>query len=69
MEIFSIFTITTRDGKVSRGEGVEGQGQGVMKYLRRNYPRFTRFVLEGFEIDGVFKPLTIKNKNSTNDSR
>jgi len=63
MEIFSIFTITTRDGKVSEGEAIEGFGQDVMRYLRRSYPRLTKFVLEGYEIDGVFKSLNMKTHN------
>lgn len=63
MELYSIFTITTRDGKVHEGEAIEGQGQDVMRYLRNNYPRLTKFVLEGFEIDGLFKRLNLRTQN------
>lgn len=63
MEVYSIFTITTRDGKVHEGEAIEGSGQDVMKFLRKIYPRLTKFVLEGFEIDGVFKRLSLRTQN------
>ncbi len=48
MEVFSIFTITERNGKVHEGEAVEGVGQNMMTFIRKQYPRLTKFVLEGF---------------------
>lgn len=59
-EIVSIFTVTDfKTGKVVE-EAIIGDGQNAIRYLRKQYPRFTKFVLDGFEIDGVFYPLKIK---------
>jgi hypothetical protein len=62
MEITSVFIVTEfKSGKQWR-EHIEGDGQFAMKEIRDLYPRHTKFVLEGFEIDGVFKPLILKHK-------
>jgi len=59
MEIVSVFTVTDfRSGK-QYTEFIKGAGQESVKYLRKQYPRFTKFVLEGFEIDGQFKRVMI----------
>ena len=59
MEIVSVFTVTDfRSGK-QYTEFINGAGQEAVKYLRKQYPRFTKFVLEGFEIDGQFKRVMI----------
>lgn len=62
-EIFSIFTITERNGKIYEGEAIEGFGQDVMKWIRKQYPRYTKFVLEGYEIGGTFRGLYMRTKN------
>lgn len=60
MEIVSIFTVTEyRTGK-SWEEAIKGDGQEAAKEVASLYPRHTKFVLEGFEIDGTFKPLYLK---------
>lgn len=54
---YSVFLVTDyKTGKQMR-EFIEGTGQEVVKILRREYPRFSKFVLEGFEIDGNMYPL------------
>lgn len=60
MEIVSVFTVTEfRTGK-QYTEFIEGDGQDAVKEVAKLYPRYTKFVLEGFEIDGDFRPLYIK---------
>ncbi len=64
MEILSIFTVTEyKTGKQTEAM-VAGDGQSAISQLRKNYPRHTKFVLEGFDIDGKFKPLYIKMKRN-----
>lgn len=64
MEIVSIFTVSEyRTGKHWE-EAIIGSGQKAIKFLRTKYPRHTKFVLDGFEIDGTFIPLEIKNRHN-----
>jgi hypothetical protein len=59
-EISSVFTVI--EYKTGKEQEIveEGSGQKTMKLLRAKFPRHTKFVLEGFEIDGEFIPLEIK---------
>lgn len=61
-EIASIYIVT--DYRTGRREEVSvlGDGQPVIKLLRSKYNRHTKFVLDGFEIDGMFVPLYLKSK-------
>ena len=63
MEIVSVFTVTDFKTGKSYEEPIHGCGQEAIKWLRKQYPRHTKFVLEGFELDGLFTPLYIKNRN------
>ena len=58
-EIVSIFTVTELKTGKQIEEAIIGCGQEAIRYLRKQYPRFTKFVLDGFEIDGVFYPLSL----------
>lgn len=62
MEVASIFTVTDYKTGQQYEESVEGEGQDAIKWLRKQYPRHTKFVLDGFEIDGKFVPLEIKRR-------
>lgn len=61
-EIASIYIVT--DYRTGKREEVSvlGTGQAVIKLLRTKYPRHTKFVLDGFEIDGTFVPLYLKSR-------
>ena len=59
-KIVSVFEITDyKTGKMER-VFVEGDGQAGIKFIRSQYPKFTKFVLEGFEVDGIFVQLKTK---------
>ena len=59
-EIVSVYEVTDfKTGKVWR-EYPSGYGQKTINFLRKEYPRFTKFVLEGFEIDGTFVALKLR---------
>lgn len=51
MKVSSVFTVTSYKTGKQLEEVIEGSGEGAIKYLRSLYPRFTKFVLEGFEIE------------------
>jgi hypothetical protein len=56
-EISSVFTVTTfpKGSNPKKEEvNVSGFGQTAIAFLRKQYPKFTKFVLEGFEINGNF---------------
>jgi len=61
-EIVSIFTVTELKTGKQIEEAIIGCGQEAIRYLRKQYPKFTKFVLDGFEIDGQFFPLQLKIK-------
>lgn len=54
MEIVSVYTVTEYGTGKQYTEFPEGYGQETIKNLRKLYPKWTKFVLEGFEIDGDF---------------
>lgn len=61
-KIITIFTVTDRDGK-EKEEVVDGYGQEPVKIMMKKYPRFTKFVLEGFEIEGNFIEVDLRTYN------
>jgi len=63
-EIVSIFTVTEFKTGKQMEEAIIGDGQSAIRYLRKQYPRHTKFVLDGFEINGKFVPLYIKNQRN-----
>lgn len=60
MELVSIYTVTDFKTGKQFEEAPIGAGQEAINSLRKEYPRFTKFVLEGFEINGKFVPLNLK---------
>jgi hypothetical protein len=62
MEINSVFTVTEfPKGKMPmRSEViVRGAGQETIRHLRSQLHKFSRIVLDGFEVDGNFIPLKL----------
>lgn len=59
MEISTIFTVIDYKTGISYEEEIEGVGEGAIQFLRKQYPRFTKIVIEGFNINGVFSPVRI----------
>jgi hypothetical protein len=60
MEISSVFTVTDFKTGKSYSEEIQGSGQEPIKFLRGKYPKFSKFVLEGFSIDGNFKYVDLR---------
>jgi hypothetical protein len=51
-EIVSIWTVTNFRTKEVFEEAIDGDGMVGIKFLRSEYPRYSKFVLEGYEVDG-----------------
>lgn len=63
MNIVSVFDVVDFKTGATTTQGVTGAGQESIKTLRKAFPRFTKFVLKGFQIDGVFKKLNLATYN------
>ena len=48
----SIYTVTSYVTGKSEQVKVSGCGEKSIAYLRKQYPKFTKFVLDAFEING-----------------
>lgn len=63
MEIVSVFTVTDFKTGKEYTEFIEDAGQQGIRHLRSLYPRYSKFVLEGFELDGDFVRLDLRTYN------
>lgn len=59
-QIVSVYEVT--DLKTGKQERVfiRGDGESAARHIRKEYSRLTKFVLEGFEIEGNFVPLKLR---------
>lgn len=62
-EIVSIFTVTDYKTGQEQQVEVEGAGQATVRALRKEFPRHTKFVLDGFLVDGDFCPADFRTFN------
>lgn len=62
-EIVSIFIVTEYKTGNKWEETPIGMGQVAIEKTRKKYPRFTKFVLDGFEIDGEYVPADLRTYN------
>lgn len=58
MEIVSVFKVKDFKTKATHQEAIHGCGQEAINFLRSEYPRYSRFILIGFEING--KTIKVK---------
>lgn len=59
MELSTVYKVVTfKTGKVEEVT-VTGIGQEPIIYLRKEYPKFTRFFLKGFNINSKFVELKL----------
>lgn len=61
-EVVSIFTVTDYKTGKQMEEAIIGSGEDAMKAVRSLYPRHTKFVIDGFEVDGVYHPAEIDRR-------
>lgn len=60
MKIESIFEVTNFKANTLETVSAKGFGQEAIKAVRTMYPRYSKFVLTGFEADGRFIPLKLQ---------
>lgn len=63
MEISTTFRITDFKTKEEFEEEVDGTGQEAAKHIRSLYPRFSKIVLMGFQVDGRYIPPNFRTQN------
>lgn len=63
MQTQSVYEVTELSrGGIQNLVEVELTGQAPIRNLRKKYPFFTRFVLKGFNINGIFVPLKLRHR-------
>jgi hypothetical protein len=63
-EFISVFKVTDFFSKKSYMINIKGFGDESIQHLRKEYPKFSKFVLKGFNINGTFVELNLKTFNS-----
>lgn len=61
----TIFTVTDHNTNEVFEEAIEGDVNEAIEFLRREYPRYSKIVLKGFEIDEKFIPVDLETDNFT----
>jgi polysaccharide pyruvyl transferase WcaK-like protein len=59
----TIFTVTDFNTNEVFEEAIEGDVNEAIEFLRKEYPRYSKIVLRGFEIDDKFIPLDLETDN------
>jgi len=54
MQLATIYKVVGFKTNKAERVTVSGIGQEPITYLRKEYPKFTKFILEGFSINGKF---------------
>lgn len=62
MIVTSVFTVVDYKTKEESRWEVDGCGQKAINHLRKDFPRFSKFVLDGWNIDENFVPLKINSR-------
>lgn len=65
MKLQTIYDVTELSKKGSNQpieETVSGVGQASISTLRKQYHKFTKFVLRGWNINGRFVPLKLRHR-------
>jgi hypothetical protein len=63
MEVVSVFEVTDSKTGEQFVEPIIGMGQEAIGFLRKDYPRYSKFVLKGFEIEGDFQAVNLRTYN------
>lgn len=59
----TIFTVTDYNTNEVFEEAIEGDVNEAIDFLRNEYPKFSKIVLKGFEIEDQFIPLDLETDN------
>jgi hypothetical protein len=59
----TIFTVTDHETNETFEEAIEGDINEAVDFLRKEYPRYSRIVIKGFEIEEKFFPIDLETDN------
>lgn len=62
-EVVSLFEVTNFKTGEQFEEEIIGAGQEAIKFLREDYPKYSKFVLRGFSINDKFQPINLRTFN------
>ena len=60
--VSSIFVIENYETKEKEKLEVTGTGDETITFVRKRYPKFSRIVLRGFNINGVFQNVKLRKR-------
>jgi hypothetical protein len=59
----TIFTVTDHETNEIFEEAIEGDVNEAVDFLRKEYPRYSKIVIKGFEIEDNFFPIDLETDN------
>jgi hypothetical protein len=59
----TIFTVTDHQTNEVFEEAIEGDVNEAIDFLRKEYPKYSKIVLRGFEINEKFVPVSLETDN------
>jgi hypothetical protein len=59
----TIFTVTDYQTNEVFEEAIEGDVNEAIDFLRKEYPKYSKIVLRGFEINEKFVPVSLETDN------
>lgn len=61
MEIKTVFNVESNDDNIAGGYAVNATGQEAVAIVKNGLKRKDRVILQGFLIDGEFKPVDLSS--------
>lgn len=58
-----VFVVTDYETNEVFEEVIEGNANDAVEFLRKEYPKYSKFVLKGFETEGNFIPVDLETDN------
>jgi hypothetical protein len=59
----TIFDVTDSETNQLFEEAIEGDVNEAIDFLRKDYPRYSKIVIRGFEINDKFIPINLETDN------
>jgi hypothetical protein len=59
----TIFTVTDHETNETFEEAIEGDVNEAIDFLRKEYPKYSKIVIKGFELDEKFLPIDLETDN------
>lgn len=59
----TIFAVTDYETNETFEEAIEGDVNEAIDFLRKEYPKYSKIVIKGFELDEKFLPIDLETDN------